>query len=49
MTNEKNELIPTLIVIGCRIYMDYRKLNDATCKDHYPIPFIDQILDRLDG
>ena len=29
--------------------MDYRKLNDATKKDHYPLPFIDQMLERLAG
>ena len=29
--------------------MDYQKLNDATRKDHYPDPFIDQMLDRLAG
>ena len=27
--------------------MDYRKLNNATCKDHFPLPFVDQMLDRL--
>ncbi|XP_015167843.1 uncharacterized protein [Solanum tuberosum] len=47
--NEKNELIPTRTMTGWRICMDYRKLNDATCKDHYPVPFIDQMLDRLAG
>ncbi|XP_015169189.1 RNA-directed DNA polymerase homolog [Solanum tuberosum] len=47
ITNEKNEMIPTRIVTGWRICMDYRKLNEATRKDHYRVPFIDQMLDRL--
>ncbi|XP_024958882.1 uncharacterized protein LOC112499837, partial [Cynara cardunculus var. scolymus] len=45
--NEKNELIPTRTVIGWRICMDYRRPNKATQKDHFPLPFIDQMLDRL--
>ncbi|XP_012852943.1 PREDICTED: uncharacterized protein LOC105972530 [Erythranthe guttata] len=45
--NEKNELIPSRTVTGWRICMDYRKLNKATRKDHFPLPFIDQMLDRL--
>ncbi|CAA7038916.1 unnamed protein product [Microthlaspi erraticum] len=27
--------------------VDYRKLNSSTRKDHYPLPFIDQMLERL--
>ncbi|KAJ8748520.1 hypothetical protein K2173_003419 [Erythroxylum novogranatense] len=49
VTNEKNELIPTRTITGWRICMDYRKLNKATKKDHFPLPFIDQMLDRLAG
>ena len=45
--NEKNELIPTRTVTGWRVFIDYRKLNTATKKDHYPLRFIDQMLDRL--
>ncbi|KAJ0494617.1 putative nucleotidyltransferase, Ribonuclease H [Helianthus annuus] len=47
--NEKNELIPSRTVIGWRVCIDYRKLNDATRKDHFPFPFIDQMLERLAG
>ena len=47
--NENNELIPTRTVTGWRVCIDYRRLNDATRKDHFPLPFIDQILERLAG
>nr|GEU73511.1 reverse transcriptase domain-containing protein [Tanacetum cinerariifolium] len=47
--NEKNKLIPTRLVIGWRVCIDYRKLNDATRKDHFPLLFIDQMLERLTG
>ncbi|KAL4290053.1 hypothetical protein GQ457_14G014830 [Hibiscus cannabinus] len=49
ISNEKNELIPTRTVTGWRVCMDYRKLNKATRKYHFPLPFIDQMLDRLAG
>ncbi|GJW19563.1 reverse transcriptase domain-containing protein, partial [Tanacetum coccineum] len=47
--NEENELIPTRLVIGWRVCIDYRKLNDATRKDHFPLPFMDQMLECLAG
>ncbi|GJV52464.1 reverse transcriptase domain-containing protein [Tanacetum coccineum] len=47
--NEKNELIPQRMVTGWRVCIDYRKLNSATQKDHFPLPFIDQMLERLAG
>ena len=47
--NNDNELIPTRTVTGWRVCMDYRILNDVTRKDHFPLPFIDQLLERLVG
>ncbi|GJU78409.1 reverse transcriptase domain-containing protein [Tanacetum coccineum] len=47
--NEDMELIPTRLVTGWRVGIDYRKLNDATRKDHFPLPFMDQMLERLAG
>ncbi|GJX62129.1 putative nucleotidyltransferase, ribonuclease H [Tanacetum coccineum] len=47
--NDNNELIPSRIVTGWKVCIDYRKLNDATRKDHFPLPFIDQMLERLCG
>ena len=41
MRNERNELIPTITVIGWRVCIGYRELNTATRKDHYPLSFID--------
>ena len=43
--NDNDELIPTRIQTGWRVCIDYRKLNSATRKDHFPLPFIDQILE----
>src|SRR3954467_15900368 len=45
--NDKNELIPQRIVTGYRMVIDLRKLNKATKKYHYPLPFIDQMLETL--
>ncbi|GJR86659.1 reverse transcriptase domain-containing protein [Tanacetum coccineum] len=47
VTNEDNELISTRLVTGLRVCINYRKLNDATRKDHSPLPFMDQMLERL--
>nr|GEX01742.1 reverse transcriptase domain-containing protein [Tanacetum cinerariifolium] len=49
VANENNELIPTRLVTGWRVCIDYRKLNVATRKDHFPLPFMDQMLERLAG
>ena len=45
--NDKNELISTRTIIGWRVRIDYRKLNKATSKNHFPLPFLAQMLDRL--
>nr|GEV55044.1 DNA-directed DNA polymerase [Tanacetum cinerariifolium] len=47
VANKENELILTRLVIGWRVCIDYRKLNEATRKDHFPLPFLYQMLERL--
>nr|XP_016439992.1 PREDICTED: uncharacterized protein LOC107765807 [Nicotiana tabacum] len=47
--NEVNELIPTRTVTGWRMCIDYRRLNDATRNDHFPLPFIYQMLEKVAG
>ncbi|GJY97476.1 reverse transcriptase domain-containing protein [Tanacetum coccineum] len=47
--NDDNDLIPTRLVTGWRVCIDYRVLNEATQKDHFPLPFMDQMLERLAG
>nr|GEW47545.1 reverse transcriptase domain-containing protein [Tanacetum cinerariifolium] len=47
--NENNEFIPTGLVTGWRVCIDCKKFNDATRKDHFPLPFMDQMLERLIG
>ncbi|GKD07028.1 reverse transcriptase domain-containing protein [Tanacetum coccineum] len=49
VTNKDNELVPTRAVTGWRVCINYKKLNDTTRKDHFPLPFIDQMLERLSG
>ena len=45
--NENNELIPTRVTSGWRVCIDYRKLNAGTRKDHFPLPFVNQMLERV--
>ena len=47
--NQNDELVPTRIQNGWRVCIDYKKLNAVTHKDHFPLPFIDQMLKRLAG
>nr|GEV55231.1 reverse transcriptase domain-containing protein [Tanacetum cinerariifolium] len=44
--NEDNELIPTCLVTGWRVCIDYRKLNEATRKDHFPLPHVSEVHDE---
>jgi len=47
--NDKKELVQTRLPTKIRVCIDYRKLNVTTCNDHFPLPFIDQMLERLAG
>jgi hypothetical protein len=47
--NQDNELVPTRIQSGWRVCINYRKLNAATRKDRFPLPFIDQMVEHLAG
>ncbi|KAM1559976.1 hypothetical protein TB1_003248 [Malus domestica] len=49
VANAENELVPQRIQTDWRVCIDYRKLNTTTRKDHFPLPFIDQMLERLAG
>ncbi|RDY09141.1 Retrovirus-related Pol polyprotein, partial [Mucuna pruriens] len=46
MKNQQDELVPTRIQNSWRVCIDYRRLNQATRKDHFPLPFIDQVLEK---
>ena len=47
--NEKGEEILTRLTTGWRVCIDYRMLNEVTRKDHFPLPFMDQLLKRVSG
>jgi hypothetical protein len=47
--NKDNELVPTRIQSKWRVCIDYQKLNAATRKDHFLLPFIDQMVEHLAG
>ena len=47
--NEKGEEVPTRLTTCWRVCIDYRRLNELTRKNHFPLPFIDQLLERISG
>ncbi|XXG80025.1 hypothetical protein AAC387_Pa09g0979 [Persea americana] len=49
VANQHDELVPTRVQTGWRVCIDYRRLNAMTRKEHFPLPFIDQMLERLAG
>ena len=47
MHNEKGVEMPTRLTTSWRVCIDYRRLNEVTRKDHFPLPFMDQLLERI--
>ena len=47
--NNEGELISTRQTTAWKVCIYYTKLNFVTRKDHFPLPFIDQILEKLAG
>ena len=47
--NSRGELVPMHIPLEWRMCIDYHKLNSETRKDHFPLPFMDQMLERVAG
>ncbi|RVW18356.1 Retrovirus-related Pol polyprotein from transposon 17.6 [Vitis vinifera] len=41
--------VATRLTSGWRVCIDYRKLNVVTRNDHFPLPFIDQVFERVLG
>ena len=47
--NAKGEETCTRLSVGWGVCIDYRRLNEVTRKDHFPLPFMDQLLERVSG
>ena len=47
--NDKDEDVSTRLTTGWRVCIDYRILNAVTRKDHFSLPFIDQVLEKVSG
>ena len=47
--NDEGELLPIRLTTGWRVCIDFRKLNAVTKKNHFPLPFLDQVLERVAG
>ena len=47
--NKKREDMPTRLTTGWRVCIDYRRLNAVKRKDHFPLPFMDQLMERVSG
>ena len=49
MHEKKGEEMPTRLTTGLRVCIYYRRLNEVTRKDHFPLPLMDQLLERISG
>ncbi|RVW74938.1 Retrovirus-related Pol polyprotein from transposon 297 [Vitis vinifera] len=49
VNGENGDEVSTRLTTGWRVCIDYRKLNTVTRKDHFPLPFMDQVLERVSG
>ena len=47
--NEKGEEMPTRLTTSWRVCIDYKRLNEVIRKDQFPLPFMDQLLERISG
>ena len=45
--NERGEDVPTCLATGWMVCIDYRRLDEVIRKDHFPLPFIDKLLERV--